>query len=152
MRAIGKRNLLALLVGCLGLALVAPLQAEDELSGKPALDPFVVLITKPKPKRPPKRPTTFRPAAPTRKRIPQLIIKIDSIISAGDESMAIIVHDGNEYIVGKGWDGDEVGKPHQRFKVVDVDDEKIVVFDKLAKQRKTIRSQDSDSGIEIGSE
>jgi len=127
-----------LVAGLLGLG---PALAQEDFSpdAKPSRDPFVVLIEKPKPKRRPTKPTAFRPPPPTRKRIPPLVIKISALISSGDETMAVIEYKGADYVVGKGWDGTDEDGFDKRFKVVDVEDDKVIVFDKEAKQRRTIR-------------
>jgi hypothetical protein len=144
-KTVAGKNVSLWIAGLLGLTLTGLVSAQE--ATKPALDPFVVLITKPKPKRRPSKPTTFRPSAPSRPRIPPLIIKISTVISAGDESMAVIDYNGQEYIVNKGWDGsEEQGNFDGRFKVVEVEEDHIVVFDKKAKQRRTIRDGDSGPG------
>lgn len=148
----------ALLAGLTLLVLGLPkAQAQVEAGGKaqkPALDPFVVLVEKPKPKRPVARPTVRRPSRPQAPRVPPLTIKIQTIIGAGDENLAVIEYKGNELIVGKGWpEGDEPPPGwDKRFKVVEVSGEKMIVYDQLAKQRKTVRLSDdfSAEGVELG--
>lgn len=136
-----KRTLAA---GALALGLmtgIAGAQDAPAPGGKPSLDPFLTLIEKPERKAPPKQPTVFRPPPPTVERIPPLVVKMSTVISSGDEHMAVIEYKGQDYVVGKGWDGSGESDFDGRFRVVDVDTDKLVVYDTKAKQRRTIREE-----------
>ena len=137
-----KRQIAALTAGVMALGLLAGVAAaQDAAGGKPSLDPFLTLIEKKRRTAPAKKPTVFRPPPPTVQRIPPLVVKMSTVISSGDEHMAVIEYKGQDFVVGKGWDGAGEDGFDGRFRVVDVDTDKIVVYDTKAKQRRTIREE-----------
>ena len=137
------------LAGALALVLCAGVlapglraQAEIDPNAKPALDPFVVLIEKPKPKAPRVRPTVRPVARQQAPRIPPLQLKLQTIIGAGGEFIAVVEFKNQELILGNDWDGSEEEPAVTRFKVVEISEEKLVVYDNMAKARKTFRLAD----------
>ncbi len=117
-------------------------QAEYDPDAKPALDPFVVLIAPPPPPAPPPVQTTFQPQVQAAPQVPPLVLKIQTIIGAGDDNLAVIDYKGAEYIVGKGWEGADESNFDKRFKVVEVESDKMIVYDGHTKQRRTFRMEE----------
>lgn len=142
-RKLARASAALVLAGLLGWMPTRVAAQDYSPDQKPSLDPFVILIEKPKPPAPPKQATVFRPPAPTVRQIPPLVVSINALISSGDEYMAVIEYKGNDYVVGKGWDGTGEKEFDGRFKVVEIEDDKITVFDTVAKQRRTIREGSS---------
>jgi hypothetical protein len=139
-----RRTASGLIAGVMALGLLAGVASAQDAAapgGKPSLDPFLTLIEKKRKAPPPKKPTVFRPPPPTVARIPPLVVKMSTVISSGEEHMAVIEYKGQDYVVGKGWDGAGEKDFDGRFRVVDVDIDKIVVYDTKAKQRRTIREE-----------
>lgn len=147
-RALASAALLALLAGA------AFAQAEEpSADSKPALDPFVVLIEPPKKPPPPAPPRVITPSAPSKPQIEPLNIKYTAMIAGGDERLAVIEYKGNDYIVGKQWPPDDLvdGNFDKRFKVLEVHEDRLIVFDNKAKQRRTFRREqvDATDGLSI---
>lgn len=131
------RSLALALVALLG-ALSPALATPDEAS-RPATDPFVILVEKPKPPPPPvpDRTKVVLPTLP--RKPPPVIVKLLTLVTAGKETLALVSYKGEEYVVGSGWNGADEEGFDRAFRVVSVGRDELVLYDSGREERKTVR-------------
>lgn len=125
------RSSLVLSAVLLGLSFPAPTWAG------PHLDPFVSLVERPKRREKKREPIRVVPPTPVRKRVPALQLRVEFWVGdeAGEEA-AVVSYQGQDYLVHPGWDGDGEDQFDGRFRVLEVEQGAVLVFDEKRKERR----------------
>ena len=105
--------------------------AEEGSDARPVSDPFKCLIKKPKPPKP-DNTYTPPPPPPLKTAIPPLQLKVTAIAGEDDKYVAVIRHEGKDFIVENEWE-----EEHGLFKVKSVTADKVEVFYSKTKKRQS---------------
>ncbi len=114
-------------------------EQDHSAARKPSVDPFASLIEKPKPPEPVRPPVVITPDTPKVKRVQALVLEISAVLSSEADRLALIEYQGQEYLVGKNWDGTSEKQFDGRFSVVEVHADSVVVYDTWTKTRRNFQ-------------